>query len=409
LATTKLPRYVRPKPLASGKTAYFWELPHWAKGKAREGVPCPLESQPLGTDLGEMQRRADFLNEALDGWRKGESKTSVGSVKWLFAWYRDQAKYKDKRFKTRKDYRVAMELVEAIPMRLGTFGERKASAVNAEIADKIYDKLRPRGERQASHAMSVCRLVWNWAKRHHDTTGITFNPFAEMALNTRPDKGNRPTSRAEYDLYRETARAMGYQSMATAAALAFELCQRVWDVFGFVDEDGKKARGFVWPGYKEGDYIDVSQSKTGRSFKIPLVAKLAGETVHLYPELEAELAATKRHGILIVVKDSSKLPYKHRNMASIHRKICRKAGLPDDMTFTGFRHGGLTEIGDSGEADVRPISGHTQLNTTAIYNKASMEKARRIASIRRDHIEQMRENVGMECRNDENQKTGKGS
>ncbi|WP_242186409.1 hypothetical protein [Sphingomonas sp. CARO-RG-8B-R24-01] len=56
------------------------------------------------------------------------------------------------------------------------------------------------------------------------------------------------------------------------------------------------------------------------------------------------------------------------------------------MTFTGFRHGGITEIGDAGEDDVRAVSGHKTLAVTKIYNKANAEKARRIASVRREHI-----------------------
>jgi hypothetical protein len=59
------------------------------------------------------------------------------------------------------------------------------------------------------------------------------------------------------------------------------------------------------------------------------------------------------------------------------------------MTFTGFRHGGITEIGDSGEVDVRPISGHKTLAQTRTYNKATAEKGRRIALKRREHIEQL--------------------
>jgi hypothetical protein len=73
-------------------------------------------------------------------------------------------------------------------------------------------------------------------------------------------------------------------------------------------------------------------------------------------------------------------------MSTVHRKICDEAKLPKDMTFTGFRHGGITEIGDAGEADPRAVSGHKTLAVTGIYNKASAEKARRIAVARREHI-----------------------
>jgi len=37
------------------------------------------------------------------------------------------------------------------------------------------------------------------------------------------------------------------------------------------------------------------------------------------------------------------------------------------MTVTGFRHGG---IGDVGEGEVRPVCGHKTLAVTRIYNKA---------------------------------------
>jgi len=73
-------------------------------------------------------------------------------------------------------------------------------------------------------------------------------------------------------------------------------------------------------------------------------------------------------------------------MSSVHRAICVASGLPKEMTFTGFRHGGITEIGDAGEDDVRAVSGHKTLAVTRIYNKASAEKARRISAARREHI-----------------------
>ena len=40
----------------------------------------------------------------------------------------------------------------------------------------------------------------------------------------------------------------------------------------------------------------------------------------------------------------------------------------------------------SGTDDVRAVSGHSTLEVTRIYNKANQEKARRIATRRREHI-----------------------
>lgn len=73
----------------------------------------------------------------------------------------------------------------------------------------------------------------------------------------------------------------------------------------------------------------------------------------------------------------------------LHKRIRVKAGLPTALRFTSFRHGGVTELGDSGEVDIRAASGHTKIKTTKIYDKANREKAIRIARVRREHIERL--------------------
>jgi len=181
--------------------------------------------------------------------------------------------------------------------------------------------------------------------------------------------------------------------MATAAALSFELCQRVWDVFGFEDPDGIKKRGFVWSDYRPGVSISYSQSKTGKAMEIPLSEIIDGETIRLFETLEDELERTEKKALVMVVDETSGLPLTYDQMNKRHRKICEKAKLPKGMTFTGFRHGGSTELGDAGVADLRPITGHSQINTTAIYNKISKEKARQAALLRRQYISILSESM----------------
>ncbi len=208
-----------------------------------------------------------------------------------------------------------------------------------------------------------------------------------MSVETTVLKGNRATTRAEYNLYRDTAREMGFQSMATAAAIGFELCPRVWDVFGFKDPDGDKRRGITWTDYAPGKTVTIRQSKKGgKAVVIPLSEIIDGQKSLFYPDLEAELLRTTRSAVLIVVEERNGLPYSERRMSTVHRAICEKAGLPKEMTFTGFRHGGITELGDAGAEDVRSITGHTEAKTTEIYNKANERKARIIAAKRREHI-----------------------
>lgn len=395
---TKLPRYTRPRPLSGGAIGYFWEIPTWARGKknkdtgevtpaVRHGNPCPVEATPLGTDLARAVEKANTLNAAFDSWMKGESREATeGTVSWLFAWYRKQERFTSKSAKTRKDYHGIMDRIEAETMKVGTFGQRRAGAIDAAAADKLYDRFSKKGTRIGSYAMQVCRLVWSQAVRYHRVTGVTENPFKGMRITSKAVKGNRETTRPEYDLYRETARKLGYQSMATAAALSFELCQRVWDVFGFVDPDGRKKRGFVWSDYAAGESITFKQSKTGKPMKLPLYEIVDRKKVPLYPELEEELQRTPRTALLIVVEERSGLPYTTRRMSTVHRAICEEAGLPKEMTFTGFRHGGATELGDAGVEDIRAITGHEEAKTAQIYNKINERKARMIAAKRREHL-----------------------
>jgi hypothetical protein len=418
LATTKLPAYVQKKRLATGATAHFWVRPQWAhpdharsedpkkrRLAVRNGRTCPIESEPLGTDVGVAIQKGEALTEAFRQWCAGvDSSRVAGTIRWLFAWYREQDEFTDLKYKTRKGYGEAMDQVSEMPMKVGVFGEKRAKAIDTETADKLYSRARKKhGERQGAYMMQVCRLVWNLAGRRTRETGIKHkeNPFSGMGIasSSGKGKGNMAATRAQFDAYRAAAREMGKQSMVTAAVLCFEGCQRVWDAFGFVDPDGRDTRGIMWEGYRPGEYLDLIQSKTGNYVRIPLadVVMVDGkpERVQLYPDLEEELsrsaaaerARTGREPTGIIVRDErTGQAYSESYMSKLHRRVRAKASLPADVRFTSFRHGGTTEIGDAGEADPRAATGHKTLDTTAIYNKANLEKARRIALLRRQHV-----------------------
>jgi integrase len=393
LATERLPAYVQVRRLADGRRGYFWVRPQWAKPPAlRHGKTCPVQSSPLGQDVAVAITRANALNGAFKEWREGEgAKLVPGTVRWLFDWYRRLEKFTALRHNTRTGYKLAMDMVEAIDLRAGTFGQRRAAAVDATAADGLYRKAKEKhGERQGSYMMQVCRLVWNQAARHNKATGVKENPFAGMGIKSSSGagRGNRAATRAEYEAYKATAAAMGRQSMATAAAICFEGCQRVYDAFGFEDPDGRISRGVRWGSYEPGQRIGLVQSKTGNVVSIPLVDGVGDDVVELYPELEAEIARVDRGepDALIVRDERTGEPYTPSYQIQLHRRIRTKAGLSADLKFTSFRHGGITELGDSGTDDVRAVSGHKTLNITGIYNKANDEKGRRIAARRREHI-----------------------
>jgi hypothetical protein len=256
------------------------------------------------------------------------------------------------------------------------------------------------------------------------------NPFHQMGLDMKAAHGNRPTSRAEYDAFRAAARAAGHQSMATAAALSFELVRRVSDVFGFIPPpvpgEGPEDNpgGIYWEDYVPGVEIAVRQHKTGKRQILPLRgdpepdsedAEAREHGPLLYPELEAELARTPRGPpdtvvdgrpmTMIVVREPAPESqrrtggrprrgdrYTERVMSEVFHTIRIAAGLPKGMTPTGFRHGGATELGDAAVAakmhdpDLRPITGHATKEMVAIYDKASTSKARSLATVRRQYV-----------------------
>jgi hypothetical protein len=108
------------------------------------------------------------------------------------------------------------------------------------------------------------------------------------------------------------------------------------------------------------------------------------------------LADARKVGTLIVMRDAPDhrrkvhLPRMTGGRNSMRyvqaevRRICRAVGLPDEITFTSFRHGGHTEGADSEltEAQMRALGGHK--TSAALYRYAKETKAqRRIAARKR--------------------------
>jgi hypothetical protein len=98
--TLALPRYVIAKCLASGKTAYYFNIP-----TRYRALGCSIPNEPLGTDYSVAcgadgnAGRAGALNALVDEWQKGESGEPLptlaryGTVDWLFREYKQSNAY----------------------------------------------------------------------------------------------------------------------------------------------------------------------------------------------------------------------------------------------------------------------------------------------------------------------------
>jgi hypothetical protein len=71
-----------------------------------------------------------------------------------------------------------------------------------------------------------------------------------------------------------------------------------------------------------------------------------------------------------------------RHVQRIVAKIRDAAGLPSEITFTSFRHGGHTDAADAGltDAQIRARSGHKTAAMISVYAKET--KAQRLAGAR---------------------------
>ena len=170
----KLPRHVIPKRPASGKTAFYYNVP--SKYRA---LNCPVRNEPLGTDYAEMVRRAETLNGIFDEWdqqRKGlpisaELMPKYGTVDWLFREYKISKAYLEKVApRSRQNYEWAMrEVCDTLTKKGDRVGGRLVKTISPRGADKLYDLFIKRagskgerlrtGEKMVLLCRKACRVV----------------------------------------------------------------------------------------------------------------------------------------------------------------------------------------------------------------------------------------------------------
>jgi integrase len=383
-------RHVRPKQLADGSTAFYWEVPT----KYRR-VGCPLVSERLKGTSGEIATRADELNRSFDAWRTGDDQGSIipGTIKWLRREYEKDEAFTSLKRKTRQTVGYCLDVIEEYRLESGRqFGDLRIADIARRHAKAMKKKLaEDRGQSLSNSVMRYARLLWNFAIDELELT-IEKNPFQRMKLAAGGGKTYAPT-RAEVEAFIAKADEMGYRSAGTAVMLAFEFCQRAGDVIGTKQDDGS-VTGISWHDYRPpSEYgvrasLRVRQHKTGELIWVPLYDYDEATRAHfeLFPGLIERLDATPRRGPLIIMRDEPAkrrkgtiyLTYNEYAFGHLFREIATAAGLPAKVQFRGMRHGGLTEMGDSEATDqeMMSLSGHTDRATLKVYSKRTASQAR---------------------------------
>jgi hypothetical protein len=379
-----LPRYTRRKWLKGSQVwAYYFEPPTWARNQDERG-PCPVAAEDLGTDYEAAVRRVEgTLLPVFDTWRIGgktepvKSAAPFGTLDWLFSVYRGADKFRKLDKGTQALHEHGFALVGSYVLKdYRRLGSIRLALIDTGVVDLLYEKLlrvpvmdnngKPMLDRDGkpflrerrttvNHAMKSCRRAWNVSRRLHPKDVPEVNPFSKMGLIG--SSGMVPAARYP-ELLKAVAAAdkLGMPSLGTALMVTWEWLQRQEHIFTAPElaHYRPKARP---------EEVLVVHPKNGEEAWVPL---FDNKGVPIYPELMARMDALKkdRVGGLFFVRDwpdrtaKIQLPWATTSGALdfVKKKtkaVIRAAGLRDELSFTSFRHGGLTELGDADLTDTQ--------------------------------------------------------
>jgi hypothetical protein len=396
---SKFPRYCRRKPLKSGRWAYFFEPPTWARKHS-----CPVKAEALGAErVAAVERAENVLLPAFDSWRSRGLTDMVpaspvpGTFDWLVCVFKSHQKWKEIDHKTQRFYEQGLGLFANHKLKDGSrAGSKQILDFTKGFVDAIYAKLLvvededangnivTRGRRRSANAaMTACRRAWFVGQRAQEQKVPQINPFSRMGLKTRaPGQPARETPTATWDeliAFRMAAKKLGYSSVGTAALLTWEWLQREEHVFGAFEISHYRPK-------ERPNSVKIVHPKNGEEAWWPLFDE-TGEP--LFPELMAELDAIKETIVLGVI---FRRDHKHRRsqiplpwiterkdlryLRSVVKKIVVAAGLRTELSFTSFRHGGFTEGADSDltDAELRAAARHRSTRQLPTYAKRTRKQ-----------------------------------
>jgi hypothetical protein len=422
-----LPRYVERRWLKrEQKWSFLFNVPSWAETADHQYGPCPVHSEALGTDYSLAVLRAEnVLLPQLDSWRTGGLSDVIsrgpahGTFDWLAFLYRSSPQYKRLSARQKANYEYGLRVVsnhalKENPKGMSRFGELRIAEISPGAVDKLYASIKvdrcavtdehgspildsdgnaivsetPR-LRRAQEAMKACRRAWNIARRNEPSSVPHANPF-EKAEVEAPKAGRTVPATWEQTLaFVKACDHANDWSIGTAAMVSFLWFQRQEHILGVPRDDGR-ITGLLWADYRPSgnpDCVVIQHPKTNEAVLLPLYS---ADGRPLFAELMSRLDNASKRGSLVCMRDKPDATGVHRPWSTsattgalamfIRRvkKIRDAAGLPQQITFRSFRHGGFTAAGDAdlSDADVSAVGAKTEA-TLDIYRKGTMEQRRR--------------------------------
>ncbi|WP_192257216.1 hypothetical protein [Mesorhizobium silamurunense] len=242
--------------------------------------------------------------------------------------------------------------------------------VTAALA--LYQQFVDTGAMRTSEKVATyCETAWERMRPHFPTMfrPDVPNPWVAITLKRRDKAKKGHADRETTYKFAWGAVEKGRPELAAAAVLAFEWLMRPSSV----------AAGFAqWTNYRSAanpDKIKIRHRKNGGEVDHPLEAVIDGQRIKLYADAEAILAKVPRRGLSIVTKPDSQLFGDTTLLPKAIREMAAELGM-DGFTLDQARHGGMTELEESGltEGQGKAISTHR----TSAYQVYAKETEKRV-------------------------------
>jgi hypothetical protein len=409
-----LPRFVIAKSLASGASAFYFNVPTLYRR-----LGCTIPNEALGTDYpiacGDDGNggRAAALNALFDEWntkRKGGQIiagriAAYGTVDWLFREYKQSKAYLEKvSSRSRPDYERTMLLITDIITKKGDrIGDRRIRAITPISADKIYDIIckGPHGirPRQGEKAVALCCRAWRVVHRLHPSQfdRDVPNPWEGVTKQRRTKATKAAVTREQVYTFAWGCIECGQPEAAAAAVICFEWLQRPENVLA----------GYLrWTDYRNKDWpsaVKIEHHKTGAVVWHPLEEHTDNGVVKFYEDAEAVLAQLPRRGVPMIlrqVREGITKPFSFSGMQKIVHTMRDKLSLPSTFTLDACRHGGMTELEEAELTDGqgRALSAHKSQQAYEGYAKRTMGRA--LSATRKRHAHRLANAAGTNIQNE---------
>lgn len=367
---------------------------------------CPTENEWNEIASQCELHQAEMLNWGNGGAVADPRSIYDGTMASLIAIYLSdpESPFQSLRFHTKHHYESHMStLTKAVgKSRLDDLTFRDFKRWHREFQKPVKVGLPPRVAR-AHGLMTKVRILMSFGKmlKLGPCKSLKDEILDEMTFpNPKPRSVFMTVAQAV--AIRHEAHRQAFPSIALAQAFQFELMLRQKDVIGEwlpVDEPGlsdvvyaseKWLHGLHW-----NDIVQATMTLTKRLSKSlrgrdAIMDAGAGKTepfdLNSYPMIVEELRHTppERRAGPVIVCEYSDLPWRSKVFQSKVRKIATAAGVPNNVQNRDSRAGGVTEAMNAGARpdQVRRHAGHSQLSTTMLYSRDSIEAKNEVADIR---------------------------